>query len=192
MTTSETDTAPRTGSHPLPPGTWTVDAAHTLVEFSVRHMTVARVAGRFPIVDGTVRVHADERPDTVEVHLDVTTVKSGNAKRDELVRSEEFLDVEHFPVVTFVADSITTAAEGHWDVAGELTVKGATRPVVLDATFGGIISHRGATRAGFTARAEVDRKDFGLSFNGVLDSGGAIVSDTVRIDLEVELVLTEG
>jgi polyisoprenoid-binding protein YceI len=174
---------------PLEPGTWTIDAAHTLVEFSVRHMTVARVTGRFAAVSGEVKVpDGDPLAATVSVSIDVPSVASGHPKRDELIRSADFLDAEHFPVITFTSEPAGLGADGQWRIPGILTIKGISQPVTLYATFGGVISHRGATRAGFSAATTINRKDFGVSFGAVLDSGGAIVSDTVTISLEVELV----
>lgn len=173
---------------PLEPGTWTVDAAHTLVEFSVRHMTVARVTGRFAAVTGEVKVpDGDPLSATVSASIDVASVSSGHPKRDELIRSADFLDAENFPVITFASEPAADA-DGQWRIPGVLTIKGISQPVTLQAAFGGVISHRGATRAGFSATTTINRKDFGVSFGAVLDSGGAIVSDTVTISLEAELV----
>jgi polyisoprenoid-binding protein YceI len=175
---------------PLAAGTWTIDAAHTLVEFSVRHMTVARVTGRFQAVNGTVMVPPDDPLGaTVTVSIEVASVSSGHPKRDELIRSADFLDAENFPVMTFTSSRPSAAAaDGTWQIPGTLTIKGVSRPVVLDASFGGVISHRGATRAGFSATTRINRKEFGVSWGATLDTGGAIVSDTVTISLEVELV----
>jgi polyisoprenoid-binding protein YceI len=174
---------------PLEAGTWTIDAAHTLVEFSVRHMTIARVTGRFGAVNGTVQVPADNPlAATVTASIDVTSVSSGHPKRDELIRSADFLDAENFPVMTFISEHAVPGPQGHWRIPGQLTIKNVSRPVELDAVFGGLIQHRGAVRAGFSATTEIGRKDFGVSWNAALDAGGAIVSDAVRISLEVELV----
>lgn len=174
---------------PLEPGTWTIDAAHTLVEFSVRHMTIARVIGRFAAVSGEVKVpDGDPLAATVSVSIDVASVASGHPKRDELIRSADFLDAERFPLITFTSEPADPGADRQWRIPGVLTIKGISQPVILQATFGGVIGHRGATRAGFSATTTINRKDFGVSFGAVLDSGGAIVSDTVTISLEVELV----
>jgi polyisoprenoid-binding protein YceI len=174
---------------PLEPGTWTIDPAHTLVEFSVRHMTVSRVTGRFSVVSGEVKVPDDDPlAATVDVSIDVASVSSGHAKRDDLIRSADFLDAERFPVITFASRPAEYRADDDWKIPGVLTIKGISQPVTLDATFNGVIGHRGATRAGFSATTAVNRKDFGVSFNGVLDSGGAVVSDKVMISIEVELI----
>jgi polyisoprenoid-binding protein YceI len=178
---------------PLTVGTWTIDAAHTTVEFTVRHMTIARVSGRFGAVDGLVAVPADDPfGATVRASIDVTSVSSGHPKRDELIRSADFLDVEQYPVMTFESDRAEATALDHWRIPGTLTIKNQSRRVELDAVFGGVVSHRGATRAGFSAKTQISRADFGVTWNAALDSGGAIVSDTIRITLEVELVRAEG
>jgi len=177
---------------PLDAGTWTIDAAHTLVEFSVRHMTIARVTGRFGAVSGRVVVPEDNPLGaTVTAEIDVASVSSGHPKRDELIRSADFLDVDNFPVMVFHSEPAVPVADGRWRIPGELTIKGVSRPVELDATFEGVISHRGATRAGFSAMTEINRREFGVTWNGTLDAGGAVVSDTIRITLEVELVRAE-
>ena len=187
-TTTTTDIQP-----PLTVGTWTIDAAHTLVEFSVRHMTIATVRGRFGVVDGVVTVPADDPLGaTVKADIDVSAVTSGHPKRDELIRSADFLDAEQFPLMTFESTSAEHVGEDKWRILGTLSIKGQSRPVALDAVFGGVISHRGATRAGFSAVTQINRKDFGVTWSGALDTGGAVVSDTVQIALEVELVLMEG
>ncbi len=115
---------------PLEPGTWTIDAAHTLVEFSVRHMTVARVTGRFAAVSGEVKV-PEEGPlaATVAVSIDVSSVASGHPKRDELIRSADFLDAARFPVITFTSEPAEYGVDGNWKIPGLLTIKGvSSRP----------------------------------------------------------------
>lgn len=177
---------------PVEPGTWTIDAAHTTVGFSVRHMTIARVTGRFGVISGEVVVPSDDPSGaTVTAAVHVASISSGHPKRDDLIRSEEFLNAEAYPLMEFASGTAEQAPDGRWRLAGVLTIKGTSRPVVLDTEFGGVITHRGATRAGFTATTVINRKDFGVTWAGALDTGGAIVSDTVHIGLEVELVLAE-
>ena len=125
---------------------------------------------------------------TVSVSIDVASVSSGHRKRDELIRSADFLDAERFPVITFTSEPADQGADGQWRIPGVLTIKGVSQPATLYGTFGGVVSHRGATRAGFSATTTINRKDFGVSFGALLDSGGAVVSDAVTISLEVELV----
>ncbi len=124
---------------PLHTGTWDIDAAHTLVRFSVRHMTVARVAGRFPVLTGMLTVPENGDP-VVNAEIEVGSVQSGHPKRDELITSAEFLDAESHPTIAFASTGFTAAGDDRYAVAGDLTIKGVTRAVVLDADFGGIIS----------------------------------------------------
>lgn len=175
----------------LTPGVWTIDSAHSLVEFVVRHMTIARVSGRFTSVSGQVAV-TSEVPASAQVSasIDVASVASGHPKRDELIRSGEFLDAEHYPVMEFAATSGQPDIT-QWPLVGELTIKGVTRPVELQTQFHGVVQHRGATRAGFSATTTINRHDFGVSWKELLGTGGAIVSDTVRINLDIELVRAE-
>ncbi|MFI6577922.1 YceI family protein [Nocardiopsis sp. NPDC050513] len=178
---------------PLSPGIWTIDAAHSLVGFSVRHMTVARVHGRFLAFDGRVTVPPDDPfGATVSTAVDVASVSSGHPMRDDLIRSPDFLDAAAHPVMAFASRPVELVGGDRFRVPGDLTIRGATRPVVLDAVFGGQVEHRGAVRAGFSATAVIRRREFGVTWSGVMDTGGAVVSDEVRITLEVELVRMEG
>ena len=147
----------------------------------------ARVAGRFPAITGTLVVPENGEP-LVSAEIEVASVQSGHPKRDELITSADFLDAENHSQIKFVSTGFAPAGDDKYAVTGDLTIKGVTRSVVLDAEFGGIIAHRGAERAGFSASTTIDRKDFGVSWNALLDSGGAIVSDKVKLELEVELV----
>ncbi|WP_432854022.1 YceI family protein [Amycolatopsis sp. CA-161197] len=166
-------------------GTWTVDAAHSLVAFSVVHMTIARVTGRFDVLDGEVEV----TPSGASVHVRVATASasSGHPKRDELIRSADFLDTERFPELEFTA-SCDGFSAGDWTLPGRLTIRGVTRPIELAVRTGGVVDHRGATRAGFSAWTSLDRREFGLKFDGLLAGGGAVVSNLVDIVIEAELV----
>jgi len=176
----------------IPAGTWLIDPAHTMARFTVRHMTIAPVSGRFPGVSGTVLVPAsDPLAAIVTATLDVVSVTTGVPRRDDMIRSAEFLDAASYPAIAFQSKPATPRADGDWDLPGDLTIKGVTRPARLDLAFGGLIRHRGATRAGFTAAARINRKDFGVSFNGLIDTGGAVVSDAVEITIAAEIVLQE-
>ncbi|QYN18502.1 YceI family protein [Amycolatopsis sp. DSM 110486] len=166
-------------------GTWTVDAAHSLVAFSVVHMTIARVTGRFDVLDGEV----EGTLSGASVHVRVATgsVSSGHPKRDELIRSADFLDTERFPELEFTASCDRFSARD-WTLPGSLTIRGVTRPIELAVRTGGVVDHRGATRAGFSARTSLDRREFGLRFDGLLAGGGVMVSNLVDIVIEAELV----
>jgi polyisoprenoid-binding protein YceI len=174
--------------------TWELDAAHTLAEFSTRHMMITTVKGRFGGVKGTIVADAaaPERA-VVEVELDASSIDTRNEQRDAHLRSADFLDVANHPKITFSS----TGVEGTWSepgdrfrVRGDLTIRGVTREVVLDVTFEGTGRDPwGGERASFTAAATLDRRDFGLTWNQVLESGGVLVSHDVRLSIEAQAVL---
>ena len=168
------------------PGTWTIDPGHTEVAFVGRHFMMTRVRGRFTGVEGAIVVADDPRRSTVEVTIDMASVESGSAARDEHLRSEDHFDVGRHPTATFRSTAVDwtgpTAA-----VAGELTIVGVTRPVTLDVELlGAVTDPWGGERAVFSARAEVNREDWGLTWNQALETGGILVSKTIRIEIELE------
>jgi polyisoprenoid-binding protein YceI len=173
--------------------TWQIDPAHTLVEFSVRHMMIATVKGRFGTVAGTIRLD-DEDParSAVDVTIDAASVDTRNEQRDAHLRSADFFDVANHPTLTFRSRRVERTREDHYRVTGDLTIRGTTRSVVLDVIEQGRITDPwGATRAAFSARATVNREDFGLTWNQALEAGGVLVSRDVVIDLEVQASLPQ-
>lgn len=168
---------------------WTIDPTHTLVEFSAKHMMITTVKGRFTGVSGSVVV--DGAASTVSVDIDASTIQTGVEQRDGHLQSADFLDVGTFPQVTFRSTGIEgdPASEGaSFRVNGELTIRGTTRPVTLEATFDGSGKDPwGGERASFSASTRIDRRDFGLVWNQALESGGILVGHEVRIALEVQL-----
>ena len=169
------------------PGVYDIDASHTTVEFVARHLMIAKVRGRFPVVSG--KIHIDPVPErsSVEVTIDAAGVSSGDDRRDEHLRSPDFFDVERFPTITFRSTGVEDADGGWWRVRGDLTIRDVTRPVVLDVEFEGAgQSPWGDVRAGFSASTEVDREDWGLTWNQALETGGVVVGRKVRIELGVE------
>jgi polyisoprenoid-binding protein YceI len=168
--------------------TYRIDPAHSLVELSARHMMFTTVKGRFTGVTGSIVHASDERTSSVVAEIDTTTLTTGDAQRDGHLRSADFLDVEHFPRITFKSHRIEGAGE-HFKVVGDLTIRGTTREVTLDTTFNGTgTSPYGKELAGYSAQLEINRKDFGLNWNVALEAGGVLVSDTVKIMLEVQAV----
>jgi polyisoprenoid-binding protein YceI len=171
------------------PGEWAIDVSHTEVGFSVRHLGLAKVRGRFQAFEGTV--HVAERPEdsSVEVAIEAASINSRDEARDNHLRSADFFDAETFPHLTFRSTGVRPQAD-HWLVDGELTIKDITLPVVLEAAFEGIATDPwGGNRAAFSASTEIDREDWGLTWNAALESGGFLVGKKVRIELEVELAL---
>ena len=175
----------------LTPGTWTIDGAHSNVGFTARHVMIAKVRGRFGAVTGTITVPEDRMAATVEATIEMTSVDTGDEGRDGHLRSPDFFDVETHPTMTFASTGIV--ADGKDLVLhGDLTIKGTTKPVELDLEFEGVGGDPwGGTRAGFTAEGELNRKDWGLDFNMPLEGGGVVVSDKIKLTLDVEAVKAE-
>jgi polyisoprenoid-binding protein YceI len=156
----------------LTPGVWTVDASHSSIEFVVRHMMVSKVRGRFGSVNGTITIAEDPVRSTLEATADVSSVTTGDEKRDEHLRSSDFFDAAHHPTITLVSTSIDKRGSGYV-LHTELTIKGVTRPVDFELEFEGVSSDPwGGTRAGFSARTELNRRDWGLTWNVALETGG--------------------
>jgi polyisoprenoid-binding protein YceI len=172
------------------PGTYEIDASHTNVGFVARHLMVSKTRGSFPSVSGTITIGHDPADSSVEVTIDAAGVDTGDEKRDGHLRSADFFDVENYPTISYRSTAVTADAAGHFDVDGELTVRGVTRPVQLRVTFEGAVTDPwGGVRSGFAARAEVDREDFGLTWNQVLEGGGVLVGKKIVIEIEAEGVL---
>lgn len=167
---------------------WNIDPSHSLVEFSVRHMMVSNVKGRFSGVTGTIET-VDERigDAQVDVEIDVSTIDTRAEQRDAHLKSADFLDAENYPEITFKSTNIRDHGDGTFELDGNLTIRGVTKPVILQATDNG----RGNTPfgtyiAGFSATTEFNRHDFGAKWNVALEAGGFLVGDTVKVTLEIE------
>ncbi len=171
---------------------WIIDPKHTLVEFAARYMTLTTVKGRFTGVSGTIRM---AQPDgglegsSVEVEIDSASLDSREPQRDAHLRSADFLDVERYPSITFTSTRVEPVDGDHFWVHGELTIRDVRREVALEVTrHGSARTPTGLEVAGFTAETQVDRKDFGLTWNVALEAGGWLVADSVKILLEVQAV----
>lgn len=174
----------------LPPaGNWKIDSSHSTVEFVGRHLMVSKVRGRFTDLDGSIRVAEVPAESSVEVVINTDSLDSRDPQRDAHLRSDDFFDVERFPTIAFRSTKVE--GEGHvWRVTGDLTIRDMTRPVVLDVEYGGVVADPfGGRRTGFSASAELDREDWGLTWNVALEAGGLLVSKKVRIEIEIEAVL---
>ncbi|MGH8995620.1 MAG: YceI family protein [Acidimicrobiales bacterium] len=170
-------------------GTYKIDEAHTNVGFVVRHMAVSRVRGQFAKVDGTLVVGEDPTASSIQVTIDSDSVDTRDETRDNHVRTADFLDVANHPTITFTSTAVRPVEAGSWQVEGDLTVRGTTRPVVLDVTLEGVVQDPyGNHRAGFSARTEINREDFGVSFGAVMEAGGLVVAKKVAIEIEAEAV----
>ena len=192
MTTTTTPTRTVAG-HVLPaPGTWDIDPGHTDLAFVGRHFMVTKVRGRFTGVTGAVEITEDLADARVDVTIDMTTVESGSATRDEHIKSAELFDVEQFPLATFRSTSVEwSGASG--TVHGDLTIHGVTRQVPLQVAFEGYARDPwGGDRAIFSARAKVNREDFGITWNMAVETGGVLVSKEIQIEIDLETVLRAG
>ncbi len=169
----------------LAPGTYTVDPSHTEIGFSARHMMVAKVRGTFEEFSAEVVVGETLADSTVTAEVQLNSVDTRNEDRDNHLRTSDFFDVENHPTMTFRSTEITETS-----MTGDLTIKGNTRPVTFDLEFNGVSPDPwGGTRAGFEATTEVNRKDWDLTWNVAVEGGGVLVSEKVKLQLDVELVV---
>jgi len=171
--------------------TWQIDPAHTNVEFSVRHMMISNVKGQFQKTSGTVDVNGkDPTSAKIDATIDATSINTRVDKRDAHLKSPAFLDVDKFPTITFKSTKIEADGPGKWKVTGDLTLHGVTKPVVLEVESTGtpVNDPMGNTRAGASATTKISRKDFGLTWNQPLETGGVMVGDEVAISIDVEAI----
>ncbi len=169
---------------------WTIDASHTDVEFAVRHLMISTVKGRFADVSGMIELDP-ERPAEAraEVTVQVASIDTRNADRDAHLRSPDFFDVDEHPVMTYRSRRVEPVGHGKLRVFGDLTIRGTTREVPLTVTPGGLVKDPwGNVRVGYSATAVINRSEFGLTWNKALETGGVLVGEEVKINLELELV----
>ena len=170
--------------------TWKIDPAHSHVEFSVKHLMIATVRGRFAGVEGSVRLdEADPSAARVDVKIDVSSIDTREAQRDAHLRSADFFDVAAYPTLTFVSSRVAPKRDGEFNVTGTLTIHGVAREVTLPVTYLGRTKDPwGNERVGFESEVTINRKDFGLGWNAVLEAGGLVVGDDVKITLSVQAI----
>lgn len=170
-------------------GSWTLDAAHTEIGFSARHMMVSKVRGRFEKFSGTITTAADPLASHVEAEVDLSSITTGNDQRDTHLRSSDFFDVENSPKMAFRSTGLRRKGEQYL-LDGDLTIRGVTKPVSLNLEIGGFGPDAyGGTRAGFTATGSINRRDFGVNWNAVIEGGGVVVGDKIEINIEAEAIL---
>lgn len=171
-------------------GTWEFDPSHTNLGFSARHAMVAKVRGGFSDVTGTLVLDgANPAASTATVTIMAASLDTKNADRDGHLKSADFLDVEQFPTITFNSTSAKQVSDDEFEVTGDLTIHGVTKPVVVKMELNGVTQDPwGGTRIGFEGKAEISRKDFGMVWNVALEAGGVLVGDTIKLELDVEAV----
>ena len=169
---------------------WQIDTAHSRAQFTVRHLMISDIRGDFGAVTGTVDYDGkDLTKAKVNATIDVKSISTRVDKRDEHLKTDDFLDVANHPIMTFVSTSITPKGKGTYNMAGNLTIRGTTKQVVFELTQpAGPVTTRGTTKIGASASGKINRKDFGVKYHEVLDNGGLGVADEVFIQLDVELI----
>ncbi len=172
-----------------PAETWTIDPSHSSAQFAVRHMMVSTVRGDFSNVNGKVEYDPEKPAATkIDATIDVATVNTRVAARDNHLKSADFFDVAKYPTMSFVSKSVEPAGSGKLKVIGDLTMHGVTKQVALEVEGpSGVVKNQQGSRMGATATAKLSRKDFGLTWNQMLEAGGVAVSDEVNVTLDLEL-----
>lgn len=170
--------------------TWKIDATHSLIEFSVKHMMIATVKGRFGAMEGEIKADpADLTTAEFNVSVDMTSIDTREAQRDVHLKSADFFDVEKYPSMGFRSSRVTAKGDDEYTLVGDLTIHGVTKETAFDLTFEGQGKDPwGGERIGFSAKATVNRKDFGLVYNAALETGGVLVGEKVKIEVHLEAV----
>lgn len=169
------------------PGTFVIDRSHSSVEFVARHLMVTKVRGRFDAFEGAITIAEDPLASGVEVAIEVASVNTGEAGRDEHLRSGDFFEAEAHPTLTFRSTAVRHVGGSDFEVDGELTIKGVTRALTLPATFEGVAGDPwGGERVAFESTLELDREEWGLTWNQALESGGVLVGKKVKVELSVQ------
>jgi polyisoprenoid-binding protein YceI len=174
-------------------GSYALDVSHSQVGFAVRHLMVSKTRGRFSDFAGTVEIAENPLESSVAVTIQTASVDTRDEQRDGHLRSDDFFGVEAHPTMTYVSRAVRETGKGRYVLDGDLTIKGITQPVPLSLTFeGGATDPWGGVRIGFSARAEIDREAFGLTWNQALETGGVVVGKKVTIEIEAEAVKKSG
>jgi polyisoprenoid-binding protein YceI len=167
---------------------WTVDASHTSVGFSVKHMMVSKVRGRFTGVEGTIEGNPEDLTGAnINFTIDATTIHTNSDDRDNHLRSADFFDTETFPKITFVSTNIVKKGDNEYDVTGDMTVKDVTKKITFEAEYEGTGKNPwGVDVAAFEVEGKISRKDFGLTWNQALEAGGVLVGDDIKITIDLQ------
>ena len=169
---------------------WKIDPAHSEINFTVRHMMISNVRGRFEAFTGTVEFDQQNPANSsVDVKIEAASINTREAQRDTHLRSADFFDAETHPYLTFKSKKVEVVNDSHGRITGDLTIHGVTKEVVLDTEFNGMSqSPWGFSSAGFSATTKINRKDWGLGWNMALETGGVLVSDEIKINIDIEII----
>jgi polyisoprenoid-binding protein YceI len=171
-------------------GTYDIDPAHTRLGFAARHAMVATVRGGFAVFSGTITIdHADPARSSAEVEIDAASITTGSDQRDGHLRSADFLDAENHPLITFRSSGAEVVSDAEYKLHGELVIRGVAHPVVLDLEFqGSAVDPFGNNRTGFEGKTTINRKDWGLTWNAALETGGVLIGEKVKVELDVSAI----
>lgn len=176
-------------AQPTTATTWVIDPSHSEVQFKVKHLVISTVTGSFGQYEGQVESTGDDFDGAnISFSADISSINTGSEQRDGHLKSTDFFDAEQFPKLTFVSTSMTKTGEDTYSLTGDLTIHGVTKPVTLKAEYGGQMQDfYGQTKAGFEINGIIKRKEFGLTWDGVTEAGGVVVSDDVRLVLNIQV-----
>jgi polyisoprenoid-binding protein YceI len=170
-------------------GDYVLDKAHTTIEFVARHLMISKVRGRFTEFDGSIRVADDPEQSELDISIDAASVNTSEPNRDAHLTSADFFDADKYPKLTFRSTKVEHAGDTSWRLTGDLTIRDVTRPVTLDVEFLGVtVSPWGTRPFGFEATTEIDREEWGLTYNQALETGGVVIGKKVRIEINAELL----
>lgn len=169
---------------------WTLDPAHSRIQFSAKHMVIATVRGHFNKYEVKVRTKGEDfETAEIEVIIDPMSIDTGIADRDNHLRSDDFFNAEKFGEIRFISDTVKKTDDENYKIYGDLTIRDITRPIELDVELGGVvIDPWGNTRAGFTLTGSIDRFEYGLKWNALIETGGAVVGKSIKLNADVEIV----
>ena len=179
-------------SEQIPAGTWTLDPTHSEVSFSVRHLAISKVKGTFERFDATLTTAEDHTASSVTATIDVASINTNQKDRDGHLQTGDFFLTSEHPQMTFTSTSIEEKSGDDFLVHGDLTLRGVTKPVTLDAEFGGlVVDGYGQTKLGFSAKTKIDRTAFGVNWNAALEAGGFTLGNDVTVSLEIQFTLAK-
>ncbi len=169
---------------------WVIDPTHSEIQFKVKHLVISTVTGAFKTFEGTAETDGDDLTTaSINFSADVASIDTNQAQRDEHLRSGDFFDAENYPKLTFVSTGLEKTGEDTYKLKGDLTIKGVTNPVVLDAEYGGAMTDfYGQSKAGFEVAGKISRKEFGLTWSATTEAGGVVVGDEIKLVINIQLI----
>ncbi|MCF2442424.1 YceI family protein [Dyadobacter sp. CY345] len=169
---------------------WVIDPTHSEIQFKVKHLVISTVTGAFKTFEGTAETDGDDLTTaSINFSADVASIDTNQAQRDEHLRSGDFFDAENYPKLTFASTGLEKTGEDTYKLKGDLTIKGVTNPVVLDAEYGGAMTDfYGQSKAGFEVTGKISRKEFGLTWNATTEAGGVVVGDEIKLVINIQLI----